>query len=187
MTYVYVSLHVLGVALFVLSLVVGWCLTLVGMPGNWLIVAAAAVAALLIPEGARTDLTWITVIVLVILASIGELLEFAAGAMGVARVGGSRRAAALAIVGSLVGGVTGAVVGLPVPIIGPVLAALLGASLGALIGAYVGEDWASQDFQQSIRVGHAAFWGRLLGTVGKLAVGTIMVLVALAGIVTHLL
>lgn len=187
MPVVYFALHVLGVVLLVASLALGWCLTLIGLPGNWLIVVAAVTAALLLPEDSRTDLTWLTVIVLVILATLGEVLEFAAGALGVAKVGGSRRAAGLAIVGSVVGGILGAVVGLPVPVLGSVLAALLGASLGALVGAYIGEDWKRRDFEQSIRVGQAAFWGRLLGTAGKLAMGTAMVVVVLAALVMRTL
>lgn len=189
MTWVYASLHVLWVVLLLLTLVVGWCLTLIGLPGNWLILAAAVVAALLLPDESRVDLTWTTLIVLVILASLGEVLEFAAGALGVAKAGGSRRAAALAIVGSVVGGILGAVMGLPIPIpvVASVLAALLGASLGALVGAYVGEDWKRRDFEQSIRVGQAAFWGRLLGTIGKLAMGTAMVVVVLAALALHAL
>ena len=51
------------------------------------------------------------------LAVLGEVLEFALGAAGSRRAGGSSRAAALAIVGSLVGGVTGTA--LPVPMSAP--------------------------------------------------------------------
>lgn len=182
MTAVYAALHALIVILLLASLALGWCLTLIGLPGNWLIVVLAMIAALLLPPESRLDLTWTTIIVLVILASFGEVLEFAAGALGVAKAGGSRRAAALAIVGSVAGGIMGAVVGLPIPVVGSVLAALLGASLGALVGAYLGEQWKRQDFEQSVRVGQAAFWGRLLGTVAKLAVGTAMVIVVIAAL-----
>ncbi len=54
------------------------------------------------------------------LAMLGEAIEFAAGALGVGKLGGSKRAAALAVVGSLVGAIGGMFVGLPIPIVGSV-------------------------------------------------------------------
>lgn len=181
------SLHYLWAVLLLISLLAGWGLTVVGLPGNWLIVGAAAVAALLLPPESRLDIGWPTVAGLVVLATFGEVLEFAAGAMGVAKAGGSRRAAALAMVGSVAGGITGMLLGLPIPLIGSVVAGVLGAALGALAGAYLGEDWKGRGFDRSIRVGQAAFWGRLLGTAGKLFMGTLMVVVVLAALISNVL
>jgi len=162
---------------------VGWFLTLVGMPGNWLIVGATAIYAALRPEGAPLGVTWPTVGVLAGLALAGEIVETAAGAAGVSRVGGSRRSALLALVGSIVGGMTGLFVGLPAPIIGPLLGAVLCAGLGALVGAMLGETWKGRSLDQSARVGAAAFWGRLLGTLAKTLIGAVMVAVTLAALI----
>ena len=54
--------------------------------------------------------------------------------------------------------------------------------LGALAGAMLGESWKGRDLDHGWLVGQAAFWGRLLGTAGKLAVGAAIVAVVLAGL-----
>jgi uncharacterized protein YqgC (DUF456 family) len=84
--------------------------------------------------------------------------------------------------GSLAGGVIGAFVGLPIPLVGSVIAILLFASVGALAGAMLGEWWKGRDWDKRWQVGRAAFWGRLLGTVGKLYLGSVIVVVVLAAL-----
>jgi uncharacterized protein YqgC (DUF456 family) len=63
------------------------------------------------------------------------------------------------------------------------LAALLFGGLGALAGAMIGETWAGRNLEDSLRVGHGAFWGRLLGTLGKILLGSVMIAVVTAAIV----
>jgi uncharacterized protein YqgC (DUF456 family) len=162
---------------------VGWLMNWVSLPGNWLIVLGTAVYAWWVPVSQRTGIGWIMVVVLFLLAGLGELLEFTAGAAGVAKVGGSRRSAVLAIFGSLGGGFVGAWLGVPIPIVGTLAGILLGAALGALAGGAVGEFSKGRDLEQCWRVGHAAFWGRLLGTFGKLTVGAVMAALVAAALV----
>ncbi len=171
-------MSVVWAILLVLVLAVCWILTLLGMPGNWFMVAAAAGYALLVPAESPLSIGWATVIALLVLAAIGELLEFLAGAAGVAKAGGSKRGAALALVGSIVGGVTGLFVGVPIPVVGPILGAVLLAGGGAFVGAVLGEQWKGRDIDESMKIGQAAFWGRLLGTAAKSAVGAVMLVVA---------
>ena len=161
--------------LLLLILVVCWGLTLLGMPGNWIMLGAAIGYLFLVPADSPVAIGWFTILALLILATLGELLEFLAGALGVAKAGGSKRGAILALVGSIVGGIAGLFVGLPVPIVGSLLGAVLLAGIGAFAGAVVGEQWKGRDLDESMKIGHAAFWGRLLGTVAKSAVGAIMV------------
>ncbi len=161
--------------LLLLLVLFGWVLTLLGMPGNWLMVAAVIGYVLLVPTQSPLGIGWGIVVVLIALAALGELLEFLAGALGVAKAGGSRRAAVLALLGSLVGAIVGLFVALPIPVVGPILGALLLAGVGAFVGAVLGEQWKGRGLGQSCRVGQAAFWGRLLGTVAKTAVGAVMV------------
>jgi predicted membrane protein len=68
-------------------------------------------------------------------------------------------------------------------VIGSIVAALFFGGVGALAGAMIGDVWAGSSFEQSWRVGQAAFWGRLLGTLGKIIIGSIMVSVVLAALV----
>ena len=157
-------------------LAVAWVLTLLNLPGNWLIVIAAALFAYFMPvaEG-RFDISGKVVVGLAVLAGVGELCEFAAGAWGTKRAGGSKRGAVLAIVGSMIGALAGAGIGLPIPVIGPILGAIFFASLGALGGAMLGEYWKGKRLEESWQVGQGAFWGRLLGTLAKVTCGSAMV------------
>lgn len=169
---------ILAAVLLVIVLIAGWLLTLFNLPGNWLMVAAVALYALVIPPDSRQDISWTTVAILVGLAVAGEIVETAAGAVGASRHGGSRRGMLLAIVGSIAGSIFGATIGLPIPIVGSVIAAILFASLGAMLGAVLGEQWKGRDAQLTWQIGQAAFWGRLFGTLGKIVIGSAMVATA---------
>src|SRR5262245_43829261 len=142
---------ILSILLFLL-LALGWGLTLFSLPGNWLIVAAAAAYAFLTPDGNEPLIGWTTVAVLAGLATLAEVLEFAAGAVGASRAGGSKRGALLAIVGAVVGSAAGAVIGLPIPVVGSIAGVLLFASLGAMAGAIVGESWKGRTLEESIEI-----------------------------------
>ena len=163
--------------LLIVALLVAWLLTVLGMPGNWLMVAAASLYAWLVPEDAATAIGWAVVLTVAILAVVGELLEALAGFLGAAKAGGSRRSAVLALLGSMVGGMVGIAVGLPIPLVGPLAAAVLAAGLGALLGAIAGELWKGRKMGKSWQVGKGAFWGRLLGTLAKALIGSIMLVV----------
>jgi len=173
---------IVWVALFILAVLLSWLLNLVGLPGNWLIVASAVIYAWLMPSDGRAAIGWPVVATVAGLAVVGELLELVAGAAGVKRAGGSRRAAVLALAGSLAGGMTGVVVGVPVPLVGPIVAAVLFAAGGAFLGAVVGEQWAGRSEAASYETGLAAFWGRLWGTLAKVLVGAVLVAVVLAAL-----
>jgi uncharacterized protein YqgC (DUF456 family) len=151
-------------------------LTLVGLPGTWGMVVMAVLLAWLVPQEVFTSIPWIYVAVLVGLALLGELVEFVASAAGVGKLGGSRRAATLAIVGSLVGAIVGMVVGLPIPI--PVVGSLIGSiilgGVGAAVGALIGERMTGKAWDGSVKIGMAAFVGRIFGTVGKTFCAAIM-------------
>ena len=73
-------------------------------------------------------------------------------------------------------------VGAPIPVIGQLVAAVLLAALGALGGAVLGERWKGRDFDESFRVGEAAFWSRMVGTLGKSLVGAVMLAVVTAAV-----
>ncbi len=166
--------------LFVLAVLIFWSLNLLGLPGNWMIVAATVLYAWLISEDGSGTLRWTAVAIVASLALVGELLELGASAAGVRRVGGSRRGAFLALFGSVAGAMTGMLVGVPIPVLGSVIAALVFAGLGALVGAMFGELTAGRSLANSWKIGKAAFRGRLLGTLAKAVIGAVMVGVAIA-------
>jgi len=162
---------------------VGWVLTVLGMPGNWLMVLAAGLYAWWGPHEGVLQIGWPAVVGLAVLATLGELLELVASVWGARRAGGSRRAAVFALLGSLAGALLGALVGVPIPLVGSMIAALLGAALGALTGAALAEFSLGEKTAQSWRVGRAAFWGRLWGTGAKTVVATIIVAAVFVAVV----
>jgi uncharacterized protein YqgC (DUF456 family) len=171
--------YYLWAAMLVAGCCVGWLLNLVALPGNWLIVGGAALFAWLLPIEEGRGITWAMVIVLAALATVGEIIEFAAGAAGAAKQGASRRAVALSMVGAIIGSVVGVIAGapIPIPIVGPLVTAILGGAAGAFGGAYLGEAWKGRDEQARTAAGRGAFFGRIWGTVGKFAVGAVMLAV----------
>ena len=172
-----------GIALLLVALLAGWVATIFSLPGTWLIVVATGLYAWLGPAEGRLAMSGLTVATLVVLALVGEAIELVASALGVKRLGGSRRGAVLAMVGSLLGATVGAGLGLPIPVVGSIAGVLLGAAGGALVGAMIGEWWKGRDFDASFRIGQGAFLGRLIGSVAKIAIASAMVAIALAGLV----
>ncbi len=173
--------------LLIVVLLACWVLTLLGLPGNWLMVVAAAVHAFLVSATAHKYgvVGWKVVAVLAVLAAAGECVELLSAALGVARAGGSRRAALLALLGSVAGGVVGMIVGVgvPIPLVGSIVAAVLFAALGAMGGAILGETWAGQEPEARWRIAKWAFWGRLAGTLAKVVLGTVMLAIVVVALV----
>lgn len=161
-----------------------WAANILGMPGNWLLVLMAAACFYMRPEESLSHVGLAPLVAMIVVAILGELLEFAASALGASRMGGSKRGTVLAVGGSVAGAIAGLFVGslIPIPILGPVIASLLLGASGAFAGAIAGERWVGKDWDASIQIGSAAFWGRLLGTVGKAVCGTIACVIFLVAI-----
>jgi len=149
-------------------LLCGVVLVIMTLPGLWLMLAAAAM------YGWLTHWTYLgakTLVVLLVLALAGEAIEtFSAGA-GAKRAGGTRRG----FWGALIGGILGGIFLTFVPIIGT----LIGVCIGTFLGATAAEILGGQEALQSARIGFGAAKGRLLGTLAKLTLGCVMVVIAL--------
>jgi uncharacterized protein YqgC (DUF456 family) len=172
----------LWATLLLVGLVVAWTTNIVGLPGNWLMLALAVLYWILAPAGAHFTIGSTVLVVMAALATAGEFVELAAGSAGVQKAGGSRRSSLYAILGSFVGGMIGLAIGFPIPIIGPLIGSLLFASIGAMAGAMHGERLAGRDWHHMFSVGKAAFLGRALGTLAKMALGLAMIAAALVGL-----
>jgi uncharacterized protein YqgC (DUF456 family) len=167
----------------VLLCMIAWGTNLIALPGNWFAVALLALYALLGPQDSRASIGYAAVIAAFVCALAGEGIEFLAAAMGAKRAGASRRSTMFAVLGSMVGAILGALIGVPVPVIGSVLAAILFGGVGATIGAMYGEWTDGRSWRESWPIGHAAFWGRTFGTLGKVTAGLIIVVIAISGVV----
>ena len=162
--------------------ITAWGANILGLPGNWVIVATAIGCAWWVPETRFWNVSFYVAIAILVVAAIGEALEFAASAVGASRLGGSKRGVALSLLGSITGAIVGLFFGSAIPVVGNVIASLLLGATGAFLGAMLGERWAGKDWNDSIEIGSAAFWGRLLGTVGKAVCGTAACGLFLAGL-----
>ena len=176
---------ILAVLAILTVLGTAWILTLFSLPGNWFMLLGVALYAYLVPSSWRIDISWWTVAGLLVLASVGELIEELAAAWGTTRAGGSKRAAVLALIGSIAGALVGGIVGVPIPVIGSMVAAVFGAAFGAMAGAMLGEAWKGRHADAGWEVGKGAFWGRLLGTLGKTVIASMMVVVSLLALVVR--
>ena len=130
--------------ILVLTNAVWLALDLLGLPGNWLMVAGTLLVAWLEPQ---LFSVW-TLGAIVIVAATGEGLELLSGALGAWKGGAGRRGS----VGALLGGLIGAIVGtflIPIPMLG----SLIGACAGACLGAWIFELNGGRDFRASLRAG----------------------------------
>lgn len=168
----------LAALLLIVFCVFAWALNLIALPGNWIAVLAVALYAWLGPVESRAGVGMACVVIAFGFALLGELFEFFAAAAGVQRAGASRRATFFAIVGSVGGALLGAVVALPIPVVGPVVGAVLFGGVGALAGAMFAEWTNGRPWKENWRIGQAAFWGRTIGTAGKMLAGLGVILTA---------
>ncbi len=150
----------LPLILLIVAFLVGLVLVPFGLPGLWLMVLA------LIGYAALTGferVSVLTLVVVVLIAVAGEVLEAFVGFGMAKKFGGSSRAGW----GALVGGLIGAVLGTPVPVLGN----LVGAFLGAFIGAAAFEVTRQGEVGKSLVAGWGAVLGKAAASAIKVALG----------------
>lgn len=152
-------MHIVAGIILLFSTLCGTGLTLMTLPGVWVIVAAGFGCWLWQPELFSMWTLGIAV-GLAVLAEIAELLSSAAGA---GKAGGGKAAAAASVVGALVGAIAGTFL-IPIPIIGTIAGGVIGAGMAAMMAerGVGGKAWAD-----SAKVGGGAAAGRLVATVIK--------------------
>ena len=147
----------------VVVLVMLACLVLIplGLPGLWLIVAFTMGLALF------GSLSWTFALVVVGVALITEVGEFAVLKKFGDAYGGSRKA----FWGAVLGGMVGLFVGVPVPIIGPMITAFLGTFIGAGLVTYV----ETLSLKTSAKVGWGMLFARTAAVALKIAVSVAVI------------
>jgi uncharacterized protein YqgC (DUF456 family) len=146
-----------------LVLLVSLFLIPLGLPGTWVMVAAA-VGFNVLTGSERIGV--VTLVLVGVLAVIGEVLEFTLAGRYTRRYGGSRRASW----GAILGGIVGAIVGVPLPVIGSMIGAFVGAFAGALLFEYT----RHADAGIATRVATGALLGRVAAAAMKVAIGLVM-------------
>jgi uncharacterized protein YqgC (DUF456 family) len=125
----------------------------------------ASLIAVGILLGPALGLGWTPFLVLLLMAGVAEGLEFLVSLRTTRRAGAGRSGMWGAVLGGLVGGLLGTAV---LPLIG----SLLGAALGAMVGAASFELLNSGgEPRPLLKIGLGAFFGTLLGRLGKIMVG----------------
>lgn len=155
-----------GVLLVLLTGLLGLALIPLGLPGLWVIVLG------ILGFGWLTDFRTLgvgLVVLILVLALLGEAVEAYVGFRFAQRYGGSSRAGW----GALAGGLMGAIVGVPVPVIGSVI----GGFFGAFIGAALFEYSRARHSQGAVRAGWGAVLGRALAAGVKMGIGVVLVVI----------
>jgi len=163
---------ILATTLLYLAMVAGLLVIPLGIPGQFLIAAAAALFTLV----AGTEvLPWWVAITLLCLAVLAEVGEAVAGFLGAKRAKGSVCGA----VGGMAGGIVGAILGSAVA---PILGSIAGALAGTFGGAFGVEYYRTRHAGGAQAVAKGALIGRLAGSLIKLVTGAVMIAVVTHGL-----
>ncbi|HVT88011.1 MAG TPA: DUF456 domain-containing protein [Tepidisphaeraceae bacterium] len=157
--------------LLLLASVVGLLVTILGLPGLWLMMASFACYAWL--TGWDHYVGWASMGTLLGLGIVAEVMELVAGAAGSKAAGGRYRGMIGAVVGAFFGGILFSFI--PVPVVSTIAGACFGAFLGAAI-----LELSDRDFRHALRVGWGAAKGRFWGIIIKLSIGMLMLLIIMA-------
>ncbi|MDP7005616.1 MAG: DUF456 domain-containing protein [Phycisphaerales bacterium] len=146
-------------------------ITLVGLPGTWLMVAGALAITLCNPLWSDSPIWgWVTIGIVLGLAVCGEIIETAAAGLGAKAGGGTKRGMVGAILGSLIGAFGGTFF-IPLPLIGTLIGAIIGAFCGALVGELSHKEKGTTGELAKSATGAAI--GRVMGIIGKTGVAAI--------------
>ena len=169
----YINFNLFWALFCLLILVISLGLNASGAPGNWIMLGIASFYSWLMPNESPYDFGLIVIVMVLLLATIGEVLEFFTGAISTKKAGGTRRGMWFSVIGSIIGSVAGIFVGIPIPVVGSLIAALLFSGVGALLGAYYGEKVEGKNSKDAWKVGVSSFTGRILGSLFKIICGFI--------------
>lgn len=157
-------------ALAIVGLIVALVVIPLGLPGLWIMIGILAAAT-----WANEVSPWILML-LVVVALLAELAEWAIVARTSARWGGSRKA----FWGAIAGGLLGILVGLPIPL--PILGPLAAGLLGTFAGAAAVTLWETRALRSAGRVGCGAVLGRAFAAATKTAAGVVILVAGVAAL-----
>ena len=159
-------LEIIAVIIASLVVLVGLVITLFGLPGTFVVLSAAIIYDLITWSWGVSKLA---LVVLLVIALLGELLEWVFTLYGAKKF----KTSTFAIIGLIIGTIAGAIIGVPIPIIGSVVGALLGAFIGAFVFSYI----EHRRFQKSMEAGIGAFLTRIGIIFMKLFLAVVMAVI----------
>lgn len=156
--------------------VLGLVLSLLTLPGIWLPIVVALIFQWFVPG----MFPWWVIGVAAGLGLLAELLELVASAAGSTKAGGTKRAAAGAILGTIAGAIIGSLV--PLFPIGTIVGAVAGAGVGASL---CDRSRLNRTWKESANVGAGAAAARGVAIVLKGIFGALIALVLIVGALVH--
>lgn len=153
----------------------GVVMTMVGLPGNMIIVLTA------VGYGYYNEFQQVSYFVLAIVGGLfvlSEVIEFVAGALGAKKEKASKRAIIAAFLGTFAGGIGGTLI---LPIIGSIIGALVGAFASAALAEYTKE----KDEEQAKRVALGVLKGQIFGMILKTTTAVAMVIILMYQLPWH--
>ena len=152
------------VILFLIFMFAAVLVQVVSLPGNWIAIVLLLLWKLAAPETTTHELTIGFFVILVVIAGIGELMEWLIQIKLGKRMGSTGKGN----IGGIIGSVVGAIVLLPL-FFG--FGALIGALLGAFVGCLVFELAGKRPKGEAMKAAWGVFVGRFLGMGLKLGLG----------------
>jgi len=157
--------HILALIGLDLLLLVGWIAIPLGLSGNFILLGAALLTAIVTRFEA---VGWVALIVMAVAVVVGEIIEALLGSLVAQRYGASK----WGMIGAFLGGILGAIVGTAVlPIIGSLFFSFLGVAIGAVALEFAHRKKAGP----GMRAGWGALLGKCMATAIKMAIGTAMI------------
>ncbi|HIE44558.1 MAG TPA: DUF456 domain-containing protein [Candidatus Omnitrophica bacterium] len=162
-------MEILGFILFVLFAIAGIILIFLGMAGTISIFLGSVIYAAFTHFD---KVTWRLLLFFLFLVIAGELAENVLSMLGAKKFGASGKSSLAVLIGGLIGGIAG---GLFSPIVGSIFGVLIGGCIAPIIAEYSGR----KEWLPSLKAGLGALVGRVGGTLLKLALAGIMIVVTL--------
>jgi len=167
-----------GIAVVGIICLLGVAMTVVRLPGPWLI-AFCGLGFAWYTDWSRIGARG--VIALVAAAVAGEVIEFFASAVVAKRAGASKAAGWAGLIGGVLGMFFLTFL-VPIPLVGSVI----GAMVGCFGGAMMAEWWVRKRIERGARVGFASVVGFVLGMMTKTLIAFGMAAGLVASVVANL-
>ncbi|MBN1545362.1 MAG: DUF456 domain-containing protein [Syntrophaceae bacterium] len=165
-------LEIAGMTLFILMLFLGIFTTVFGFPGTVIILVDAVIYALLT---GFDKIGFKIILVLIILAVLGEAIDFGLSMAGAERFGASKKGVWASIIGGIIG----------IAIMSPFfygLGMLAGAFLGGFAGVFISEILRQRAFKPALRAGYGSILGRAAAMLTKGFICLVMIIVVLINV-----
>jgi uncharacterized protein YqgC (DUF456 family) len=158
--------------LFILSLFLGIFSTVFGFPGTIIILVDVIIYALFTGFG---RIGFLIILVLIILAMLGEAIDFGLSMAGAQRFGASKKG----VWASIFGGVIGAAIMSPF-FYG--LGMLSGVFLGGFVGIMITETLRQSGFKPALRASYGSMLGRVAAMLAKGFISLVMIIIVLINV-----